>query len=62
MTIPLHQIIELDYQIQCYANKLYKKAGGIIVSQIHDMLVLNNLKLYSECTKRAQRKIIKDNK
>lgn len=62
MTMLLHKIWELDFQIQCYIDRLYKRAGGKVVSQIHDMLVLSDLVLYNECAKRAQRKFIKDNK
>lgn len=62
MPVQLYDIWELDFQIQRYTDRLYKKAGGKVISQIHDMLVLSDLELHKKCTERAQRKFIKDNK
>lgn len=58
----LNKIRISDYQTQYYADSLYKKAGGKVISQIHNTLVLSDLELYKKCTERAQRKFIKDNK
>lgn len=62
MPVQLYDIWELDFQIQRYTDRLYKRAGGKVISQIHDMLVLNDLELHRRCAEKAQRKFIKDNK
>lgn len=49
----------LDDKINQYANRLYKRAGGICTPSYHDTILVSNQQLYKQCYNRALTKLTK---
>lgn len=59
MTEETKQFLELDFLVDLYTDKLFKRAGGTIFSSTHDKATVSDGALYKRCIQRAITKYIK---
>lgn len=59
MTEERKQFLELDFLVDWYTDKLFKRADGIIFSSTHNKATVSDGALYRRCIQKAITKYIK---
>jgi hypothetical protein len=58
MTEERRKFLELDFLVDLYTDKLFRRAGGVILSNIHDKVTVSDGVLYKRCIHRAVTKYV----